>query len=142
MSFEERRAWIMAGVTAAAYATYVVLVLGRAHDGPLADVAYEKTLFWTVGGSIVASIMLNIAAAAVFPGESGKKDQRDREIYRFGEHIGGSMVVIGAVSALAMALLEWPYFWIANVIYLALVLSALLSSTAKIFAYRKGFHPW
>jgi hypothetical protein len=141
MTYEERRAWIMVAVSLAAYATYVVLVLSRA-DGPLADAAYEKTLFWSVGGAIAASIVLNIAAGMVFSDGSDKKDQRDREIYRFGEHIGGSMVVIGAVSALAMALLEWPYFWIANAIYLAFVLSALLSSTAKIFAYRKGFHPW
>jgi len=142
MTIEERRAWIMMTVSVAAYATYVVLVLGRAHDGPLAGVAYEKTLLWTVGGAIAATIVLNIAAAAVFPDGSGKKDQRDREIYRFGEYIGSSVVVLGAVSALAMALLEWSYFWIANAIYLAFVLSALLSSTAKIFAYRKGFHQW
>jgi hypothetical protein len=41
-----------------------------------------------------------------------------------------------------LALFEARYFWIANVIYLAFVLSAILGSTAKIFAYRRGFHPW
>jgi len=128
----------MAVVSITAYVSYVVVVLGHAAGAPLAEVAYAKTLLWSIGGAIVA----NIAAAMIFSNGSGKKDQRDREINRFGEYIGSSVLVIGAVSALAMAMLEWPYFWIANVIYLAFVLSALLSSTAKIFAYRKGFHPW
>jgi hypothetical protein len=39
-------------------------------------------------------------------------------------------------------LLEVDYFWIANVLYLCFTLSAVLSSIAKIFAYRRGFHPW
>jgi hypothetical protein len=60
----------------------------------------------------------------------------------FGEYAGRSLVVTGAVEALAMALAEWSYFWIANVLYLAFVLSAVLGSMAKIFAYRQGFHPW
>ena len=72
------------------------------------------------------------------PREAGKKDQRDREIYRFGEYIGQSFVVIGGVAALLMAMAEWDHFWIANVIYLAFVLSAILGSVAKIVAYRPG----
>jgi hypothetical protein len=71
-----------------------------------------------------------------------RTDQRDREIGRFGEHIGQSLVVVGGVGALALALLEVDYFWIANVLYLCFTLSAVLGSVAKIFAYRHGFHPW
>jgi len=41
-----------------------------------------------------------------------------------------------------MAMAEFDYFWIANVIYLMFVLSSLLGSTAKIIAYRGGFQPW
>jgi hypothetical protein len=73
---------------------------------------------------------------------AGKKDQRDREIYRFGEYIGQSFVVIGGVTALLMAMAEWDHFWIANVIYLTFVLSAILGSVTKIIAYRRGFQPW
>jgi hypothetical protein len=46
------------------------------------------------------------------------------------------------VAALLMAMAEWDHFWIANVIYLAFVLSAILGSVAKIVAYRRGFQPW
>ena len=66
----------------------------------------------------------------------------NREIYRFGEHIGQSFLVVGGVAALIMAMAEWDHFWIANVIYLAFVLSAILGSVAKIVAYRRGFQPW
>lgn len=49
---------------------------------------------------------------------------------------------MGGVAALLMAMAEWDHFWIANVIYLAFVLSAMLGSVAKIVAYRRGFQPW
>ncbi|MFD9127610.1 hypothetical protein ACFV0G_23070, partial [Kitasatospora sp. NPDC059571] len=81
-------------------------------------------------------------AAAVQRDGGRHKDQRDREIHRFGEYIGQSFLVIGGVAALVMAMAEVDYFWIANAAYLAFVLSALMSSAAKIAAYRRGFGPW
>jgi hypothetical protein len=41
-----------------------------------------------------------------------------------------------------MAMAELPHFWIANVIYLGFVLSAVLGSTLKIVAYRRGLPGW
>ncbi len=41
-----------------------------------------------------------------------------------------------------MSMAELNHFWIANVIYLAFVLSTLLGSAAKIAAYRRGFQQW
>ena len=85
---EEKRAWIMAVSRWPAYAIYVVIILGRPADTPLADVSYAGTLLWTVGGAIVASIVLNIVVSIVSPKDADKKDQRDREIGRFGEDDG------------------------------------------------------
>lgn len=140
VAYEEKRAWIMAVVSAIAYAVYAILVLARADDGRLVDTPYAATLLWTVGGAIVASIVLNIAAAASRDGH--RTDQRDREINRFGDYIGQSFVAVGGVAALLMALAEWDHFWIANAVYLAFVLSAILGSVAKIVAYRRGFQSW
>ncbi|MBB5624968.1 hypothetical protein [Sphaerisporangium krabiense] len=142
MPSEEKNAWIMGLVAIGAYAIYAVIILGRAGDAPLADVPYAATMLWTIGGGIVAGIVLNIAVAVASPRDAGKKDVRDREIYRFGEHIGQSFVAIGGVAVILMALAEWDTFWIANAMYLAFVLSAILSSIAKIAAYRWGFQPW
>jgi hypothetical protein len=142
MSHDEKSAWIMGVLAIATYATYLVIVLRRAGDTPLPEVPYVSTLLWTIGASIVASIVLHTVVAAVSPKEAGKKDQRDREIHRFGEYVGQSFVVIGGVAALGMSLLELDHFWIANAIYLAFTLSAILGSVAKIVSYRWGFQPW
>ncbi|MFC0629346.1 hypothetical protein [Kribbella deserti] len=142
MAHEEKRAWIMAIVTLIGYGAYLIVVLGRAGDGPLAGVAYVAPLLWSVGGAIVAAIVLSIAADLASGGKPGQKDQRDREIGRFGEYIGQSFVVVGAVTVMVLAMAEADPFWIANTMYLAFVLSSLLGSVAKIVAYRRGFQPW
>ncbi|MFC4145785.1 hypothetical protein ACFO0M_05925 [Micromonospora mangrovi] len=142
VAFEEKRAWILALVAVAGWAAYVMVVLGRAGGGPLADVAYAGPLLTTIGAAIVTSIVLNIVVSIVSPEGANQKDQRDREIHRVGEHIGQSFVIVGGVAALAMALADWDQFWIANVIYLCFVLSAVVGSAAKIVAYRRGFQSW
>jgi len=112
-----------------------------AENTPLTEVSYVSTLLWTIGAAIAASIVLHIVVAIASPKDADKKDQRDREINRFGEYTGQSFVVIGGVAALGMSMVELSHFWIANVIYLAFVLSSILGSAAKIVAYRRGFQP-
>ncbi|MFE3323515.1 hypothetical protein [Streptomyces sp. NPDC059176] len=141
MAFEEKRAWIMAVVTLGTYAVYLTVVLSRADHTPLAEVSYVSTLVWTVVAAIAASIVLEVAVSLTAKGNARRKDQRDKEIGRFGEYVGHSFVVIGGLAAMGMAMAETPPFWIANAIYLAFALSAVLGSVAKIFAYRRGF-PW
>lgn len=142
MAFEEKRAWIMVVVSVCAYAVYLVLILRRAGDVPLAEVSYVVPLLWSIGGAIAAAIVLTVAAGIATREGGRQKDERDREINRLGEYIGQSFVVIGAVAALLMSLAELRHFWIANAIYLAFALSAVLGSVAKIFAYRRGFQSW
>ncbi|WP_238010619.1 hypothetical protein KZZ52_31165 [Dactylosporangium sp. AC04546] len=125
-----------------AYAAYVVVVLRRAGDGALTDVPYAGPLLWTVGGAIVANIVLEIGLGVVNPRASRAKDVRDREIGRLGDHVGQAFVVIGAVSAMLMAIAEWDFFWIANVIYLCFVLSSVLGSVTKVLVYRGSLPQW
>ncbi|MDQ5840447.1 MAG: hypothetical protein M3537_04730 [Chloroflexota bacterium] len=142
MSFEEKSAWVMGVLAVAAYAVYVAVVLGLSGAMPLTEAPYVAPLLWTVGGSIAASIVLHTAIRAFSAKEAGIKDQRDKEIYRFGESVGQSFLVVGGVAALVMAMAKVDHFWIANAIYLAFFLSAILGSVAKIVAYRRGFRPW
>jgi hypothetical protein len=142
MAFEEKRAWIMAAVSVVAYAIYVVVVVARAGDAPLAEVPYAAALLWSVGGAIAGTILLNIAAGITGPRKGAGKDARDREIHRFGEYVGQSFLVVGGVAGLLLALAEQDHFWIANAVYLGFVLSAVLSSITKIVAYRRGFQEW
>ncbi|MGS2648861.1 hypothetical protein [Streptosporangium sp. G12] len=143
MAFEEKRAWVMIVVSIGAYTIYVAIVLSRAGDGPLADVAYAGTLLWTIGGAIVAAMVAHIAMAVAGGHGADRTDERDREINQVSERIGQSVLVIGALAVLVMAIAELRHFWIANAVYLAFVLSSVLSSFAKIMAYRKGgFQTW
>lgn len=138
MAAEEKSAWIMAVVAIAAYTTYVIWVLNSTGGGALTDAPYVVPMLGTIGGSIVLSILLHI----FFAPRIGKKDQRDREIYRFGEYTGYAFVTIGALGALVLTMFEVDYFWIANAIYLGFVLSAIIGSLAKIAAYREGLPRW
>lgn len=142
MTHEEKRAWIMLVVSVAGYAGYVAVILGRADGRALADVPYAGTLLWTVGGAIVAAILAEIAMGVVNPRASRQKDVRDREIGFLGDRVGQSFVAIGAVAAMLMAMAGWDRFWIANVIYLCFVLSAVLGSIARVAAYRGSLPQW
>jgi hypothetical protein len=42
------------------------------------------------------------------------------------------------VVPFALTLAEFEYFWIANAMYLAFVLAALIGAVAKLVAYRRG----
>ncbi|TFC00606.1 MULTISPECIES: hypothetical protein [unclassified Cryobacterium] len=142
MSALEKRAWIRLGTAIAAYATYLGFILIREDGIPLPEVPYVPALLWTIGGAIVVSIVLDILVSILSPRDAGQADQRDREIARFGDAVGQSFVVIGGVAALLMALLQLPYFWIANAVYLAFVLSAVLGGIARLVAYRRGLPQW
>jgi hypothetical protein len=142
MTHEEKRAWIRLVVAVLGYSVYVAVIASRVDGRSLPDVPYASTLLWTVGGAIAASIVAEIGMAVVLPGESRTKDVRDREIGRLGEYVGQSFVVIGALAAMLMALADWDRFWIANVIYLCFVLSAILGGITKVVVYRRSFPEW
>ena len=143
MSYEEKGTWVYLVIAVVGYTVYLSLVLPQLANGvAAADVDYVPVMLWTIGGSIVAAIVLRILVEIVVPSESTKGDVRDREIDRLGTRVGSSFVVIGALSALALAMLEVDWFWIANVIYLCFMLSALLESITRLVAYRRGVPAW
>jgi hypothetical protein len=142
MTHQEKRAWIMLVVAVGTYAAYVITIVSRANGGPLADVPYAATLLWTIGAAIVASTVAELVLGIANPIASRDKDVRDREVGRLGEYTGHAFVVIGAVAAMLMAMDRWDPFWIANVIYLCFVLSAVLGSVTKVVVYRRGFPLW
>jgi len=139
MPFEEKTAWLYGVITFVTYSVYLGIMIGLAQRSPLPEVAYITPLLWTIGASIVVNVVGTIAIGTVTP---RGKDQRDKDIYRFGEYVGNSFVVVGAVAALILALLSVPHFWIANTLYLGFTLSALLGTVAKLVAYRRGLPQW
>ena len=143
MSYEEKGTWVYLVIAVVGYTVYLTLVLPQVLGGvAVGDVDYVPVMLWTIGGAIVATIVVRILVEIVFPSESTKGDVRDREIDRLGTRVGSSFVVIGALGALVLSMLEAEWFWIANVIYLCFVLSALLESITRLVAYRRGVPTW
>ena len=142
MTLEERRAWIRLVAAAAAYGGYVAVVLGRTDGRSLASVPYAAPLLWSVGASIVGAVVMETLVGTANPRMSRVKDARDREIGRLGDHVGQSFVIIGATAAMIMAMAGWQRVWIANVIYLCFVLSAVLGNVTKVVVYRGSLPQW
>lgn len=143
MSYEEKGTWVYLVVSVTGYAVYLFLVLPQLLSGtPVDDIDYVSAALWTIGGAIVAAIVLRIIVEIVVPSGSTRGDVRDKEIGRLGERVGNWFLVAGALGALVLALYEGGYFWIANVIYLGFVLSAILSSVTQVIAYRRGVPTW
>jgi uncharacterized membrane protein (DUF485 family) len=142
MTYDEKTTWISAVVTVGAFVVYLVTILGRAQSTPLTEVPYVGAMLWTIGAGIAASIVGSIVVAVAAPKEADKRDQRDKEINRFGEYVGHWLLVFGALAALVLSMAEADHFWIANALYVALILSGLLGAAAKLIAYRRGVPSW
>lgn len=138
MTYEEKGVWVYIVVVLGTYGTYAGIVLSQLASTPLNEIDYGTPLLWSIGVSIVAAIVLRILVEIVAPSEKQRADSRDREIERLGEYIGMSGLIVGALGGLLLALVQAEYFWIANAIYLGFVLSAVISSIAKIVMYRRG----
>ena len=138
MSFDEKGIWAFIGIGLATFTGYVVVILRRADGGPLTEVNYAPVLLWAIGIAILAAILASIAVAIAKPSEADKRDVRDKEINRFGEYVGGTVLGFGIVLPLALAMLEADHFWIANSIYLIAFVSTLVGGVAKLVAYRRG----
>ena len=136
VSYDEKNSWVFLVTAVLGYAAYLILL---AVFGPG---AYVPLLLSTLGAAIAINIVASIVIRIANGQDRDKRDQRDREVYAFGERMGGSFVVIGGVAALVLALFEAPWFWIANAVYLAFVLSAVVGSAARLVAYRRGMPAW
>src|SRR5919106_1832841 len=141
MSFGEKGNWLYVLVTAVTFAVYVVIVLGRAGDIPVAEVTYVSTMLWAIGIGVGGNILGSIAIAISKPSEADTTDERDKTIDRFGEYVGRIVPGVGMIGPLGLALADADSFWIANAIFAVFVLSILVSSIVKIFGYRRGLSP-
>ena len=139
MSFEEKGTWTYVMIAVALAVIYFAIVLGQLPHTAAGDIAFQVPLLATIGATIGLTIAAHIAVAIAAPDDAGKRDQRDKDINRYGEYVGGLVLGVAAVVPLILALAEVDHFWIANTIYLAFILSTTAGSIVKIVAYRRGF---
>lgn len=150
MPFAEKVNWVNVGVTVVVATLYSVVVFGQLGQHAAPDIAYQVTLLTAVGASIaltiVCTILIAIGAGIYSAIEGGdpaedidRKDERDKDIERRGEVVGYYVASVGAVGVMALAMLEYDHFWIANGLYLSFAIASVVSSAVKIVAYHRGF---
>ncbi len=146
MVYEERNVWSGLIVSVISMTIYTVLVLQRAGGGAVEDVDWVPLMLWTIGLSIVATIVLSIAWGIIAgmrdPDGVGKSDQRDRDISRMGSRVGQSFLVLAGLGVIIECAFELDWFWIANTMYYGFALSALVGGIASVIAARRGLVCW
>jgi hypothetical protein len=142
MSFEEKSTWIFAVIVVIVPGAYLATVFGQLQQTAVTEIAYQAPMLTAIGIAIALAIVAHIVVAIASPKDADKHDERDTNINRYGEYVGSLVLWPGALVALGLALAELEHFWIAHTIYLAFVLSGLVSSVVKILAYRRGFSSW
>jgi hypothetical protein len=150
MPFAEKVNWVNVGVTVVVATLYFVVVLGQLGQHAAGEIAYQVPLLTAVGASIVLTIVSTILVAigagissAIEGGDPAddidRKDERDKDIERRGEVIGYYVASAGVVGVMAITMLGYPHFWIANGLYGSFAVASIISSVVKIVAYHRGF---
>lgn len=162
MTFEEKTTWVSGLVTLIAVGWYASVIVGQIGQVPVEAIAYQRPLLVAVGAMIVLTIVGSIATAiasaiggavggairAEMRGERavdyvaddvGRTDERDAMIEARGDRMAYYVLAVLMVGALALAMLERPHFWVANAMFAAFVVAALVAAVVKLAAYRRGF---
>lgn len=149
MSQEERSVWIYLGAVAVTFVTYLIIIVPRVLSTPIAEVSWKAPLIAVLVASIVLTILgsivgaiggaIGLAVRGIDPSDQMGSDARDAEISRRGFIRGALASSVGLLAVLTLAMLEVDHFWIANAVYLAGTVGAVIETTVKIRAYREGF---
>lgn len=142
MVYEERNTWAGLIASAVGVTIYLVLIVPQLAARPVGEIDWVPAMLWTIGGSIVGSILISIVwgiAAGVRDRDGvGRSDERDRDIARMGSRVGQAFMVIAGLGALVLCAIEAEWFWIANTIFIGFALSAMVGGVASVIAYRRG----
>jgi hypothetical protein len=139
--YAERNTWSQLVATAAGLIVYAALILPQLSSRPVADIDWMWPMIWVIVGAIVLSILLSIVwgiGAGMRDPEASASDQRDRDIERLGGRVGQSLLVLGGLGGIALAMAEAEWFWIGNVLFVGFALSSLLDGITRVVVYRRG----
>ena len=138
MSFKEKVAWVMLVVMVLVYGGYFYSILGAVSAGvDVGEIPYRGAMLAAVVTVVVLAVVGTIAVTIAARGDDAS-DERDREIERHGGWLGGIVLGVGVLGALALAMFEVAHFWIANTLLLSLVLAEIASVILKLTLYRRG----
>ena len=142
MAFMEKSSWVVLVVAVPTLLVYAVMVVPQVLSKPIAEVSWVGPMIVAIVGFVVANVLGNIVAAVSNPREADRSDERDREIDHFGKRVGNWLMIAGAIAGLVLAMAMAEQFWIANAIFLGGLAASIVSSVAKIAAYRGSIPRW
>ncbi len=148
MTAEERGVWVYLAVVIITSTVYFAVVVPRALSRPIEDVSWITPMLWTLGASIIVTIVgsivgaiggaIGLAIRGIDPKGQLEGDMRDKDIKRLGER-RGAVIASGAMfGVLVLAMIGADLFWIGNLVFLAGTIGALVETITKIIAYRRG----
>ncbi len=142
MAYLEKANWVVLIVAVGTLITYGAAVWLQLLARPAAEIGWVEPMVWSIVAFVATIIVGMVVAAASNPLEADRKDQRDREIDRFGERVANGIVVTGSGAGLILAMVDADTFWIGNAIYLFAVVGSLGGAVTKVVAYHGPFQQW
>jgi hypothetical protein len=165
MTLGERTVWVYLVVVVVTSGVYFAAMVPAALTRPAREIAWVGPMLWTMGASILATIVGSIAVAigdrlggpAVFgraarrrgeprqgatcegPDGEPATDVRDAEIAQVGGRASTGVLGVALAAGLALAMLDVDTFWIGNALFLFGTVGAIVETTTKIRLYRRGF---
>lgn len=150
MTVEERGIWAYLATVVVTSGAYLALMVSRLVSLPVEQISWVGPMLWTIGLSILGTIVVTMVLAAVAevtggdgcgaPGRPGMAaDVRDREIGRMGGQASTGVIGAGLAGVLALAMLDADPFWIGNLVFGCGTVGAVVESVTKLRLYRRGF---
>ena len=139
MSFREKSILITMASLLVAAGAYTAVVIPLAQRLPISEIPYQPLLIVAVviltiviaAGHVVAAILQPRAAMA-------GPDERERVVEWRGQAAGGYVLAVAAFIVLCLAIVEAPWFWIANVLAGMWVLAEIFAGIWKAALLRRG----
>lgn len=164
MTMSERSVWAYLVAVVVTSGVYLTLMVARLADGPVDEIAWVGPMLWTIGASVLGSVVLTLALtiagtisatitrsiASARTGRRGRpaapvveidagSDARDKDIDLIGDHALVGVLGAGFVGALVLAMFDADAFWIGNLLFVFGTIGAIVETTIKIRLYRRGF---
>ena len=156
MTMDERTVWAYLVTVVLTSGVYFTLIVTRLADGPAGEIAWVAPMLWTIGASVLGTVLLTIAGmvagtiTSVRRGPRGRapvavveidtvSDARDKDIDQIGDRASFGVLGVGFAGALVLAMMDADTFWIGNLLFVVGTIGAIVETTTKIRLYRRGF---
>ncbi len=138
MPFHQKSAITMAAILVIVYGSYFAAMGRWLTVSPPEDIPYQPFLIAATIPLAILAAFSHVVLALINPGEANVFDERDRRITLRGEQVGGYVLATGVFLGIVLAMVEAPYFFVANSLLLAWVLAQVSEYLTSTVLYQRG----